>query len=103
MAFATTPMGRNSVPGRQAPQARGKDAGRAREFRIAKRHSVLVRVLKVLLPTIAAGIVSLYLLPSFFKVSIDKGRGTAIRAHGHLRGRVAENAGPARQRRQRKE
>ena len=77
MAFATTPVGRNSVPGRQARQARGKDPDRAREFRIAKRHSVRVRVLKVLLPTVAAGIVSLYLLPSLFKVSIDKGRGTA--------------------------
>ena len=74
MAFATTPVGRNGVPGRQV---RGKDADRGREFRIAKRHSVLVRVLKVLLPTLAAGILSLYLLPSFFKVSIDKGRGTA--------------------------
>ena len=77
MAFVTTPVGRNSVPGRQARQARGKDPDRAREFRIAKRHSVRVRVLKVLLPTVAAGIVSLYLLPSLFKVSIDKGRGTA--------------------------
>ena len=66
------------MPGRHAPrQARGEDAGRAREFRKARRHSLLVRVLKVLLPTMAAAIVSLYLLPSLFKVSIDKGRGTA--------------------------
>jgi lipopolysaccharide export system protein LptA len=36
-----------------------------------------VRVFKVLLPAAAAGILSLYMLPSFLKVSIDKGRGTA--------------------------
>ena len=77
MAFVTTPVGRNSLPGNRARHARGEDPDRAREFRIAKRHSVRVRVLKVLLPTMAAGILSLYSLPSLFKVSIDKGRGTA--------------------------
>ena len=78
MAFATTPVARNGAPlNRQSREARGKDPDRAREFRIAKRHSLRVRVLKVLLPTMAAGILSLYALPSLFKVSIDKGRGTA--------------------------
>ena len=78
MAFATTPFGRNSAPlDRRRGEARGKDPDRALAFRIAKRHSVRVRVLKVLLPTAAAGILSLYLLPSLFKVSIDNGRGTA--------------------------
>ncbi len=57
MAFATTPVGRNSVPGKQARQPRGGDIDldRAREFRVAKRHSVLVRVLKVLLPANGGG------------------------------------------------
>jgi lipopolysaccharide export system protein LptC len=50
---------------------------RAIEFRRAKRHSVLVRVLKVVLPALAAGILALYALPSFLKKSIDHGRGTA--------------------------
>jgi len=78
MAFATTPVARNGTPlNRQSREARGEDSDRAREFRIAKRHSVRVGVLKVLLPTMAAGILSLYALPSLFKVSIDKGRGTA--------------------------
>ncbi len=76
MAFATTPVGRSPL-NQRSREARGRDPARAREFRIAKRHSVLVQVLKVLLPLIAAGIFSLYLLPSLFRVSIDKGRGTA--------------------------
>ena len=75
MAPATMAVGRNGAP-RRSRDARVEDA-RAREFRRAKRHSVLVRALKALLPVMAAGIVSLYALPSFFKVSIDKGRGTA--------------------------
>ena len=78
MAFATTPAGRNSRPlNRQSREASREGHDRAREFRVAKRHSVRVRVLKVLLPIMAAGILSLYLLPSLFRVSIDKGRGTA--------------------------
>jgi lipopolysaccharide export system protein LptC len=73
MAFASTPVGRNNRPPRDA----NEDPARAREFRIARRHSVRVRVLKALLPVVAAGIGSLYLLPSLFKVSIDNGRGVA--------------------------
>ena len=76
MAFATTPVGR-SPQNQRSREAGGRDAVRAREFRIAKRHSVRVQVLKVLLPVVAAGIFSLYLLPSLFRVSIDNGRGTA--------------------------
>ena len=76
MAFATTPAGR-SPPNQRSREARGGAPDRAREFRIAKRHSVGVQVLKMLLPATAAVIFSLYLLPSFFRVSIDKGRGTA--------------------------
>jgi lipopolysaccharide export system protein LptC len=53
------------------------DARRAQEFRRARQHSVLVRILKVLLPATAAGILGLYMLPSFLKKSIDHGRGTA--------------------------
>ncbi len=57
---------------------RGRDREeRAREFRIARRHSARVRVLKIVLPLMAAGILSLYFLPSLFRVSIDNGRGTA--------------------------
>jgi lipopolysaccharide export system protein LptC len=78
MAFATTPFEGNSAPlDRRPREARGEDPARAREFHTAKRHSVRVRVLKVLLPTAATAILSLYLLPSLFKVSIDNGRGTA--------------------------
>ncbi len=76
MAFATTPVGKSPL-GRRSWETRAGDPDRAREFRIAKRHSVWVQVLKVLLPATAAGILSLYLLPFFFKVSVDKGRGTA--------------------------
>ncbi len=76
MAFATTPAGR-SPPNQRSREARGGGPDRPREFRIAKRHSVRVQALKMLLPAMAAGIFSLYLLPSFFRVSIDKGRGTA--------------------------
>ncbi len=50
---------------------------RAAEFRRAKRHSTLVRVLKVALPLASAGIVSLYVLPAALTVSIDGGKGQA--------------------------
>ncbi len=50
---------------------------RSREFRRARRHSVVVRILKALLPLMAIGIVSLYVVPSFFSYSIDEGRGRA--------------------------
>jgi len=78
MAFATAPVGRKSAAlGRRARRGAGDDADRAREFRAAKRHSVRVKVLRVLLPMAAAGIFSLYLLPSFLKTPVDKGRGMA--------------------------
>ncbi|HZV21519.1 MAG TPA: LPS export ABC transporter periplasmic protein LptC [Hyphomicrobiales bacterium] len=50
---------------------------REREFLRARRHSKRVAALKVLLPLLACGILSLYVVPSFFTVSIDHGRGTA--------------------------
>ena len=56
-----------------------RDARREEEFRRARRHSVLVGGLKFILPLAAAGMLSLYILPSFLKksISIDHGRGTA--------------------------
>ncbi|MFZ1107165.1 MAG: LPS export ABC transporter periplasmic protein LptC [Rhodomicrobium sp.] len=79
MAIAAAPAGRNKPPiGQPARGMRGgQGVDRAREFRRATRHSVLVRVLKVVLPLIAAGVLSLYALPSLLVVSIDKGRGEA--------------------------
>jgi lipopolysaccharide export system protein LptC len=50
---------------------------RSLEFRRARRHSVLVRILKAVLPLMAAGILSLYVIPSFLSHSIDEGRGRA--------------------------
>ncbi len=61
----------------RGPNASSRDARREREFRRARRHSVMVAALKFTLPLIAAGVVSLYALPSFLKKSIDHGRGTA--------------------------
>jgi lipopolysaccharide export system protein LptC len=76
MAYAAIPDRSDNRPvGRRA--ASGQDARRAEEFRRARRHSIRVRVLKLLLPAAAAGILCLYALPSFLKISIDKGRGTA--------------------------
>jgi lipopolysaccharide export system protein LptC len=79
MAIATAPAGGNKLPvrrrARQASSGQGID--RAREFRRAMRHSVRVKVLKVLLPLTAASVLGLYALPSLFVVSIDKGRGEA--------------------------
>ncbi len=78
MAVAAAPAGGNRLPIRRpGPQLRDEAAERAREFRRATRHSVLVKALKALLPLLAAGVMSLYALPSLFRVSIDKGRGTA--------------------------
>ncbi len=73
MAFATTPDFGNK------PRAMRRDPrhDRALEFRRARRHSALVRMLKVVLPLIACVILSLYALPSMLTASIDKGRGTA--------------------------
>ncbi|MFT4078742.1 LPS export ABC transporter periplasmic protein LptC [Rhodomicrobium sp.] len=74
MAVATTsPLGRS--PGMARGAGRGVD--RDREFRLARRHSQRVRVLRIALPLMAMGILSLYALPSFLRVSVDKGRGTA--------------------------
>ena len=73
MAFATTPMKAHNRSSRNARE----DAARAREFRIARQHSVLVKVLKLALPMMAAACLSLYALPFLLRVSIDKGRGTA--------------------------
>jgi lipopolysaccharide export system protein LptC len=49
------------------------------EFRLAKRHSARVRALKVLLPTLTAGILSLYIIPSLItlRVKVDGGKGEA--------------------------
>ena len=78
MALAITPSGVKKPPARQPKAPSRKEiSDRAREFSRAKRHSVRVRVLKVLLPALAVGVLSLYALPSLFRVSIDKGRGTA--------------------------
>lgn len=73
MAFATMPARANKRP---TGLTRG-DPARDREFRIARHHSVRVSVLKVLLPIMAAACLSLYVLPYFFRVSIDGGKGTA--------------------------
>lgn len=59
------------------PESTRRDFDRDHEFRIAKRHSVRVRVLKALLPIMAAASLSLYALPSFFTVPVDNGRATA--------------------------
>jgi lipopolysaccharide export system protein LptC len=74
MAYAAIPdRGDNRLVHR--PQAAVHETRRAQEFRRARQHSVLVRILKVLLPAAATGILSLYVLPSFLKKSIDHGRG----------------------------
>jgi lipopolysaccharide export system protein LptC len=54
-----------------------RDPRRELEFRRARRHSALVRTLKVLLPFMALGVLSLYALPFLLKKSVDNGRGTA--------------------------
>lgn len=78
MAIATTPAGGNKASERRQTAARRDlSADRAREFRRAKRHSVLVQALKAILPAMAAGLLSLYALPSLLKIKVDNGRGTA--------------------------
>ncbi len=77
MALAITPPGVNRTPARPPKPAPIAETERTREFARARRHSVLVRVLKALLPAMAACVLSLYALPSFLRVSIDKGRGVA--------------------------
>ena len=61
----------------RGPKAPSLDERREREFRRARRHSFMVGALKLILPLIAAAVLSLYALPSFLKKSIDHGRGTA--------------------------
>src|SRR5271166_3858049 len=73
MAYAATSDGPSAVRTR-APR---EDARREAEFRRARRHSARVRMLKLALPLLSAGILSLYALPSFLRKSIDNGRGTA--------------------------
>lgn len=51
------------------------EAERARAFRAAQRHSILVRVLKIGLPLATAGMLSLYFVPA--KLSFDFGAATA--------------------------
>ncbi len=69
--------GRAQAPAPAAGSAAIKLRDRAVEFRRARRHSALVRLLKIFFPVLSAGIVSLYILPSFLRVSIDGGKGTA--------------------------
>jgi lipopolysaccharide export system protein LptC len=74
MAYAASPD-RDSAFLRSP--ANEPDVRREIEFRRARRHSVRVRTLKIALPLLAAGILSLYALPSLLKKTIDNGRGTA--------------------------
>ena len=76
MAFAATPDRGEGALVRRA-QTPARDSRREREFQRARRHSSLVAVLKFMLPLMAVGILSLYVLPSFLRRSIDHGRGTA--------------------------
>ncbi|MGO9174159.1 MAG: LPS export ABC transporter periplasmic protein LptC [Rhodomicrobium sp.] len=76
MAYAAMPD-REGGALLRGSKPRPRDARREREFRRARRHSAMVRVLKVTLPLLAAAILSLYVLPSLLKKSIDHGRGTA--------------------------
>src|SRR5215468_5786718 len=76
MAYAVIPDRSDNRPVHRSEPS-GHDARRAEEFRRARRHSIRVRLLKVLFPATAAGILSLYMLPSFLQKSIDNGRGEA--------------------------
>jgi lipopolysaccharide export system protein LptC len=78
MAYTAAPDRGNRALAQNARADReAVDGIRAREFQRARRHSILVGALKVILPLVATGILSLYFLPSLFRVSIDNGRGTA--------------------------
>jgi len=46
-------------------------AERARAFRVARRHSIAVKVLRVLLPVAALAMVSLYFIPTRLAIEID--------------------------------
>jgi lipopolysaccharide export system protein LptC len=76
MVYAAIPDRSDNRPASRRA-ASGQDTRRAEEFRRARRHSIRVRVLKLLLPAAAAGILCLYALPSFLTKSIDHGRGAA--------------------------
>lgn len=78
MAYALTPGRENGMPRRgMAAESRDLRLEREREFLRARRHTARVRRLKILLLLMAAGILSLYALPSLLKTSIDGGRGVA--------------------------
>jgi lipopolysaccharide export system protein LptC len=76
MAYAATPEYGGGRPQR-ASNILPRDSRREAEFKRARGHSRTVFMLKGLLPLTAAAILSLYILPSFLKVSVDKGRGEA--------------------------
>jgi lipopolysaccharide export system protein LptC len=76
MAYAASPeLGGGRLP--RASSVLPSDARREQEFRRARGHSRTVVLLKGLLPLLAMAILSLYVLPSFLKVSVDGGRGEA--------------------------
>ena len=76
MAYAASPeLGGGRLP--RASSVLPSDARREQEFRRARGHSRTVMLLKGLLPLLAILILSLYVLPSFLKVSVDGGRGEA--------------------------
>ncbi len=69
-----------SVEAHQAGRSRGfiaqlSSEERARAFRAARRHSIAVKALKILLPLAAAGTLSLYFIPT--RLSIEIGGATA--------------------------
>lgn len=73
-----------TLPNRGVRNAAGHRGGaairlrdRSLEFRRAKRHSQVVGVMKVMLPLVAAGVLSLYFMPALLTVSIDGGKGQA--------------------------
>ncbi len=75
MAYAATPdLGDGRLT--RASRALPRDNRREAEFRRARAHSKTVLALKGVLPLVAALILSLYVLPSFLKTSVDNGRGT---------------------------
>jgi len=73
-----TEMAINPKPQRgPAPPARFEDITESRdrtgEFRAARRHSVLIRVFRVLCPLGVLGVMSLYFLPSQLTVQVNGG------------------------------
>src|SRR5262245_43977552 len=76
MVIATAEGSRRTAV-RREPDMRAGGRDRAREFRRARRHSVVVRALKIVLPLGAAGIVSMYVVPTLIPKEVDYGNGTA--------------------------